>query len=513
MPETVANLIGRRRGSAAASHRRAWLLLEAGIWGSLGLALAYFVGAADWIGVALVLGLLGGCVLVLIDPKLTAMLWLGGQPTLFVFFNNAASEIPFFTMERALFMVLLSIVIARRVFHSGSPRPFSSTEWIVLAFLTVLSLSFAITLPGKEPATIRSDLALLFQCYFMPWLSVLIAARLDWSERDVLRLLRVLGLAGLLLVVIGGLQHFFKVSWFTPRYFEVIHSGRAAGTFANAVEYGSVMAGLALLTLAQFIYARSPLFKAILCGAAAGMLAAVLLSMSRSPLVGAAAGLLFLFLRDPRIRPLLILGAIVALIVGALAIPFLLDTAGLLARMQEIEPIYNRVALFATASQMVLAHPLIGVGFGRYAFSDNKTDYLTGFGPVTAQWAADIGIPHLEYLHIMVLTGLLGGLLYAMALFMLWRNLRRIALSEVNSPFTRTFAIYVQAVFVSIVVNGFFVDFMAYNYFAALVYFLVGVAISVARPGFEGQFYRTSTGNGAVARDRTLAEFPRYPGR
>ena len=483
MPQAPATLIGPRRVTVGTRRRLVWRAVELGLFGFLALALAYFVGAADWIGVAMVLAVIGGGVLVLIDPKLIAMLWLAGQPTLFVFANNVASEVPFFTVERALFLVLLGLVMARAIFRSVPARAVSATEWAVLGFLAMLTVSFATTFAGKDVNTIRSDVALLFQCYLMPWLSVLIAARLDWTERDALRLLRVLAATGLLVVAIGASQRFAGLSWFTAQYFEVVHEGRIVGTFANAVEYGSVAVGLAILTLLLVFHLRDPFVKALWCLAAIAMIGAALLSLSRSPLVGAAAGLAFLFVRDPRIRPLLIAGGFVAAILGMIAIPLFLDTAGLMARITEIEPIYNRLALFATATQMVLDNPLTGVGFGRYGFADNKIDYLTGFGPVSAQWAADVGIPHLEYLHVAVLTGVIGGTLYLLAFAMLWRSLSRIARDRAASPFVRRHAVYVQALLVSILVNGLFVDFMAYNYFAALVYFMVGVSMGMAGRG------------------------------
>lgn len=456
-------------------------LAELGFWAVIGLALAYFIGSADWVSAALVIGLGAVGVFLVTSPKVIATLWMVGQPTFFVFPNNVASGVPFFTLERGLFLILLGLMLVRTLTRSGIRRPLNGLEWSILAFVGVLVCSFLTTLPLKDLKIVRSDIALLFQCYLMPWLSILIARRMDWTELDVLRFLRLLTVTGIALVAIGVLQFFFHVQWFTPRSFEVIHEGRTTGTFGNAVEYGSTLSGLAILTLAQFTMARDPLLRAVLLACCGAMVGGVIICLTRSPLVGLAAGLLVIYLGDPRIRSFLAGGAVVGLIGAILIIPLVLDTDALTARFEEMEPIYNRVALFATAGQMIGAYPLFGVGFGRYGFSDYKTAYLTGIGEIGAEWAASIGIPHLEYIHIAVLTGLVGLGCYILATRACIRTLRAISANKQTSPFTRTVAIYVLALLVSLIVNGLFVDFMAYNYFASLVYFMVGVT-SVMRP-------------------------------
>jgi len=458
-------------------------LAEGAFWGFLALALAFFIATGDWIGTAAILALAVLGVVLVMDTKTLALIWVVGQPTVFVFPNNLAAGVPFFTVERGIFLILLGLMILRALTRSGVPRRMNRLEWTSLAFVGVLVLSFLTTLPFKDMKIVRSDIALLFQCYLMPWLSILIARRIDWTEQDALRLLRLMTVSGVTLVVFGVLQYFLHVQWFTPRSFEVIHEGRTTGTFGNAAEYGSVLSGMALLTLAQFANARDPLFRAILLGCFGGMVAGVLLSLTRSPLVGLAAALLVVFIGDPRIRPFLVAMAIVGLAVGIVVIPVVMDVDALTARFEEMEPIYNRITLFATAGRMIAAHPFTGVGFGRYSFSEYKTDYLTGVGNIGAEWAASIGIPHLEFIHIAVLTGLVGIGLYFLALKACFSTLWAVYTNVEASSFARTMALYVLALLVSLITNGLFVDFMAYNYFASLVYFLVGVT-SVIRPDF-----------------------------
>jgi O-antigen ligase len=197
--------------------------------------------------------------------------------------------------------------------------------------------------------------------------------------------------------------------------------------------------------------------------------------------VGLGVAFLFLFANDKRIRFILLVGLAVAPIGAAVLMPVFVDADTVANRLGEAEPIYNRLALLATAVTMVLAYPLFGVGFGRHAFSENNVNYLTDFGGVSAQWAYGLSIPHLEYLHIAVLTGLLGLGFYLWAWLELLRLGRRIYRDPRASPFIRTAALYATAVLITLMVNGLFVDFIAYNYCTAMALLLISIISAAAR--------------------------------
>jgi O-antigen ligase len=372
-------------------------------------------------------------------------------------------------------------MVANALTRSGLARSLDRLEWVILGFVAVLTVSFLATVPFKDLNTIRNDLALLVQVYLMPWLSILIARRMEWTERDVVGVLRLLTIVGLLLVVIGILQYVFKIPLFKPLNMEVIHEGRTTGTFANAVEYGSVVGATAIMTMAQYVSARGAFFKGVLLSCAGAMVGAVILCLTRSPLVGLAVAFAYLFATDGRIRLLFAAGLIIGPAVAIVLVPVFVDVDALAARFGEVEPIYNRLALLATACKMILAHPILGVGFGRHAFAENSTDYLTGFGSVSAQWAAGVTIPHLEFLHIAVLTGLLGLGFYLWAWLELLRVGRQIYRDPVVSPFIRTAALYATAVLISVMANGLYVDFIAYNYCTAMAVLLMGIISAAAR--------------------------------
>jgi O-antigen ligase len=74
----------------------------------------------------------------------------------------------------------------------------------------------------------------------------------------------------------------------------------------------------------------------------------------------------------------------------------------------------------------MFAHsPLVGHGFGRYTYDSEKWPYVTGIAGVHPYYAFDTGVPHNEYLHILVLLGLLGFVPYVAILILAWRTAAR----------------------------------------------------------------------------------------
>lgn len=119
------------------------------------------------------------------------------------------------------------------------------------------------------------------------------------------------------------------------------------------------------------------------------------------------------------LRRWLLLGGTVALGLSLAVIPWVVDMASLEKRLTEAEPLYNRIALGATAIDGILHHPVAGLGSGRYRFLTCKKDHLTSAFGVPTMWAmAGVGVPHSELLHLLFLVGLLGFIPWIMA----WRH-------------------------------------------------------------------------------------------
>jgi O-antigen ligase len=109
----------------------------------------------------------------------------------------------------------------------------------------------------------------------------------------------------------------------------------------------------------------------------------------------------------------------------AVAWPFIADSAFVRLRVMDMTPIHARIVTTATALNMVAHRPLLGYGFGRYTYDSGKWDYVVGAFGLSSQLAYGTGVPHNEYLHVLVLLGLVGFVPYALILILAWRTAAR----------------------------------------------------------------------------------------
>ena len=412
---------------------------------------------------------------ILLGPHVVASLLLVGSPTVFGFSNQILRALPFASTERLLFLILAVMVFLQIAFSKEKRFNFSRLEAFILIFVGYAFISLVIS---ATPVTLTQD-GWLFTQYAMPMTAFIISRRISWSEHGIRMLLIGLVMAGGALAVIGVLQSAFGISVFHMDYQSIAagHEGRASGTFSNAHTYATTLCIFLVLSLLLFDIYRDSLARLVLLLVMAAMLAGIVLGETRAPWGGAAITLAIIFLRHKNIRPVLMAGGAVAVVLG---------TAFVVARIGELEPFFNRVtdvgtlagrlANWATAINMISDNPVFGVGFGAYSFALHKPDYLIGVGSLTAQYGVDLGIPHNEFLHVAVLLGTAGLVSFLAILSNLLRLLFDVQASREYSPLRRRLALCVGAVVVGLMFNSMLSDTHTQDYFWLLTYFLAGVA-------------------------------------
>jgi O-antigen ligase len=101
---------------------------------------------------------------------------------------------------------------------------------------------------------------------------------------------------------------------------------------------------------------------------------------------------------------------------------------------------------------------------------------MTGIGSLTAQYAVFHGVPHNQYLHVAVLLGISGLILFLMILIRLVRLMFQIFHDKSETSLRRGLALYVGAIVIALMFNSFFSDTYLQDYFWVLAYFLAGIA-------------------------------------
>ena len=278
-------------------------------------------------------------------------------------------------------------------------------------------------------------------------------------------------------MIIGLAQQFLGWNFFAPTRYINIHPDRVTGSFPNALAYGIVLASLLILSLWLYLRSSGLWTRIFLAAIFAGLALCIVLSQGRAVWLAVPIGLLFLFFRAPRLRSLLVSLALVVGVAGPLILPFVTDVSRLAERLTAFSPVFNRVALSATALNMAADKPILGFGFGETTFRANKSRYYATWGNVPLQYAAEPSVPHNEFLNVLIMTGALGLFAFLVLLWVSWRMLarQRKVLAE-QDPLRAELAVFVQAVFLMVLFNGLFLDLSSLSYFVlVLLYFLMGI--------------------------------------
>lgn len=273
-------------------------------------------------------------------------------------------------------------------------------------------------------------------------LFVAIVALAD-DSRFVEALLLTAGAAGVLQAALGLRQ--LVVSNGVPL-------GGVTGLLPNHVQYAMYLT-LSAISMAPFVIRPNGWRRMLLLAAEALMLAMIVASLARGVLVVAlccAVLWLLLALNSGRVRTLMIAGvfaAATAVLVLSRRLGTLLEVPAALGDPAKLDVLLSgRLPLLLAAWNIWLAHPIFGIGYGR-------------FPEVWAQYApAGIGVPgilrlqlatHSTYLQIAAEMGLVGLALYIALLAYGFRNAWRSRVLGMRSGDVRA-ALVATAVFVGL---------------------------------------------------------------
>lgn len=450
------------------------------LWGGLCSLFAFFLGTGNLAIAVLLLAAIVFLVIILLGPQFIAAFLFMGSPTFFAFPNEILRPLPFVTMERILMFLLVVMLFLKSALIKTRLASLNILESLIVVFLCY---AFASLLVNTTAEKASKDGWFLIQ-YALPMTAFMVSRRIEWSEKGLKILLACLIMVGMFLAVTGILQAVFGITLFKIEYQTVTagHIGRAYGTFSNAHTYIATLFIFLALTLLQFNMYRDALLRSLLLFAMFVMLIGIVLGETRAPWGGAACALLIIFLRDRAVRPLLVVGGVIALMGGAAVLYVMMDQLdSFFNRVTSVSTFAGRLAVWATALNMIAHNPVFGVGFGADSFLLNKPEYITGIGPLTAQYAVYLSVPHNEFLHVTVLLGIPGLVLFLAIFYQLLKLLFRIHVESETPTLRSRLGLYAGAIVVGLLFNSLFSDTFVQDYFWMLAFFLAGLVAGMPR--------------------------------
>lgn len=482
---------------------------------ALAAVLVLCVANEIYLGVAVVLGAVWALALTLHAPVVMLMAWIATGPLLSGWLGAALGDkIPALTPDRVLVFVLASVSAVRWLGRPARFTPPGPIEWAMGLFFAVAFVSMVAS--GGSPGIgggLYRDFIFLLQSYGIPFVGFVLAKNLIRSQRQFAWLLGSLIFTDVLAAVLGIVQFLGGVTTFRPNRFEIATTAdRAMGVFSSPIEFGYCMSTGLLIIMVLWLRTPRAGLRLVMAGLALPMMVAIVLAKSRAPWIGLALGAAVVSIYDRALRRTVIAAGVagaVALVAAAIILPQVMDLREFEARVFELSPILNRIALTATAVNMILAHPVFGWGFYRMAFITNKPEFISNFGGIPTRFS-DPGVPHNELMHILVLVGIVGFLPFMMIFVYSFRMLLRTVrflpggaegpalqphASSASTPMDlrRDVALITLATLVMYIFNGMSVDIALFLHGTNQVYVLLG---AVAGMG---------VGAAAVARERPEA--------
>lgn len=387
-----------------------------------------------------------------------------GQVARFGFFGGSANILP---TDLLLPAVLGAWLLARLI---GGQIPIVRSRLLAaaLAWLVAMVLSLATGLPrlnlGAGDNLVAALYAARWVLYFGAFLLTADAVRTEPQARRVTFTLLAVGLlvAGLGFIQLAVFPDFSSM---VPKGWDP-HVGRLLSTWFDPNFVGGFFAFLLLVALGIAWESRGTL-RAVLLTAVAVLLAALLLTYSRSAYAGLlVGGGLFALLRA---RVLLVVGALAGLIVFA-TVPRIQERVIGVRSVDETAQL--RIVSWNNALEVFRDRPLTGVGYNAYRFAQVEYGFLTD----PAEHSA--GGSDSSILTVAVTTGVFGlaayGWLLAAQLATAWSGARA-------TGFRRGLSLGATCGLVALIVHGQFINGLLFPHLMLTTWVVLGTLTGLKR--------------------------------
>ena len=465
------------RSLSELTGRRLYIDIEWLVALGASLIFAYFIATEFWLGAAAIVGMIALALMLMSAPLAIAVIWITGMPTLFILGDNAVSAIPFLTLGRAFFLILMGWLLLRFLLATDTLHPADAVEKSMAALLLVIAVSWSLTLGDKIPQVVRNDIVLLIHGFLMPFAAFLVGRNSDWTERKIKTVLWIFVVyIGLYMIAAGVMQHFLNWTFFAPNHSDSLHPDRMTATFTNALEFGVVVTTVLCVAVLLLVHTKARTAQFFLFALIAGLALCTVMSQGRGAWLAVLLALAYIGLKSPRTRGLLALGTVLCVLAGLVLLPVIAETDDLTRRLQTSSTLHDRVGTWATSINMIIHKPLFGFGFGSDTFYMNKSDFYDAWGQLSRQVGSYGSLPHNEFLHVAVLMGIVGLVPYVCLLVILWRTASGShERARDRRPFDADLAIIAQAGLIILIVNGLFLDLSPFYYGQVPVFFLLGI--------------------------------------
>lgn len=343
-----------------------------------------------------------------------------------------------------------------------------------LAFAAVGAVSALLSIPRFGLSAFEVLFSLAYLVRWLVYFAIYVIAINVVFRPDALRLW---GAVERMILVFAGFGIFQSI--FLPGFAQMVYPDsqayvdwdiqghRLVSTYLDPNFAGGLIAmGLLVLVARAAFGTAVPAWKLLLLGAA------LLMTVSRSSILGFVAGAgLLLVVRGPS-RRLLKLGGM-ALLVLLPFLPLLIRFALSFGKFSVEGSAMHRVIAWLRAIEIFADHPVLGVGFNTYGFVARSYGFAE---KGNASFGLDGGL-----LFIAVMTGMVGVLVYSAMVAATLGRCRRLWRDEHGSPEERALGLGVAAATVALVVHSVFLNSLLYPALMLVMWILWAAVFAATR--------------------------------
>jgi O-antigen ligase/polysaccharide polymerase Wzy-like membrane protein len=307
-------------------------------------------------------------------PRAAMLLWLALAPIATEYGTvPLPGGIPDITFSRATIVLVGVALLLRARIQGRRMLPLTSVEMAMGALLFVVGADLLM-----RGSNVASEGLQRFDERITPVLLFLVARTLYTRAGDARRVIWILVLVGVSLFAHGTYQ-WARASG-GPRITDApeslareeggdrtneshLEQGRAVGPFANAVEYGAVVA-IAFGAALVFALHGAPVTRVVAAALLVPLGAAVVISMTRSVWIAAYLAVPLIGWIDRPRRALVLSATAAVTVAGLAALLFLPATSSFRERAVSVEPVSGRLLMYEIAGELALERPLTGYGSG-----------------------------------------------------------------------------------------------------------------------------------------------------
>ena len=322
------------------------------------------------------------------------------------------------TPDRACFLLLVGTFVAQVLGgRKRIARP-GFTGVCMLMFAGVCFSSYVIHDSDAESPTGLRWLTTLVNMVVYPFVAYFVFKSTPYDAANLKRMLNWVTALGAYLALTAVFEHYEMTPLVWPQYIMDprvgIQWGRARGPFVSAIELGPILILAFLVITARSLHSSGP-SRLVLIALSVISLAAIYFTYTRSVWLGLMGSLVLsaVFSRGFRRISLPVMGLLLLVFLVGIAGKLSISSGTLFSRRQNT--IDYRLLNYEIAFLVFQQHPLFGVGYGKFAGTDELREFheklRSGSGAVL-----DDG-NHNTFLGLLAETGLAGFSTYLLTLF------------------------------------------------------------------------------------------------